>query len=75
MKRKQYNKEIELFEVPASTANVAIKRTKGILRVWLAEGNLGLNNLIASVYLQGVTDGYDAKEREIELQCQDSLKE
>ncbi len=57
--------EVEIISVSQEIAEVAARRTKGILRHWPWTGrNATLENLAISIYLQGIQDAVQAAPRE-----------
>jgi len=60
MNRRMITVEAEEYEPPSGAMAFAEKRTKGILALWSIHGQSSLKNLIASCYLQGLSDAAEA---------------
>ena len=61
-RHRQERPETEIVSVPAQYVNLALRRTDAIVKHWTFRGDLELKKLIAAIYLQGVSDGFDACE-------------
>ena len=62
MKNKQ---KIEMTEVPGQIVDLAVRRTKPMIRFW-AFRNISLQDLVSAAYLQGVNDVLLMKEKDNE---------
>lgn len=63
MKAKQ---EIEIVPTPDRFNRLARRRTTPMIRHWAIRGEDSFADLVVAAYLQGVTDGFEASERQKE---------
>lgn len=66
MTRQRRIGDLEIIEVPQQVVQVAYNRTADMMRWWANSGSYDLTKLVMSAYLQGVEDGFNAKEHQLE---------
>ncbi len=54
--------DIERLDTPKEFVEFALNRTRPMLKAWTLDGRQTLNELVAAIYLQGVTDGVETAE-------------
>lgn len=64
MTRRRRVAEVEVIEMESPALETARARTWPIHRSWALNGGSNLEELVLSVYLQGVWDGWQACERQ-----------
>lgn len=66
---------IERLDTPKQFVEFALKRTRPMLKAWALDGRQSLNELVAAIYLQGVTDGLQTAEYNFAKEAEEKGKE